>query len=136
MAATPGSQGSDPCCPEQGDPVLIMSHRRFPQQTLQVCILMCCRYPAWGLEGVLLDKTASHVTPATLATAWTSYPPPVFQQWSQAAQCGHVLKTLRSPFILCTTKATVIQVTAQFLQKPVPGFEKCEDEETSDPDTN
>lgn len=47
--------------------------------------------PSLGGGGILLDKIASHVTPATLATAWMSYPyaPPAFRQWSQAARCGH-----------------------------------------------
>ncbi|OBS75801.1 hypothetical protein A6R68_17747, partial [Neotoma lepida] len=105
----------------QGDPVLSMSHWMFPQQALQVYILMCYQYPAGGL----LDK------PGKSRESYHTY-------YCLSVLSTTVVSTSISAMEPCCTtwSGCVIQATAQFLQKPVPGFEECEDEVNSDPDTN
>ncbi|XP_076407022.1 protein farnesyltransferase subunit beta isoform X2 [Peromyscus maniculatus bairdii] len=120
----------------QGDPALSMSHWMFHQQALQEYILMCCQCPAGGL----LDKPGK--SRDFYHTCYCLSGLSIAQHFGSGAMLHDVVMGVPENALQPTHPVynigpdKVIQATTYFLQKPVPGFEECEDEVTSDPATD
>ncbi|EDM03672.1 rCG62367, isoform CRA_b [Rattus norvegicus] len=120
----------------QGDPALSMSHWMFHQQALQEYILMCCQCPAGGL----LDKPGK--SRDFYHTCYCLSGLSIAQHFGSGAMLHDVVMGVPENVLQPTHPVynigpdKVIQATTHFLQKPVPGFEECEDAVTSDPATD